>query len=53
MRHLDRPVRVAIHYCLVRSEYCDGWDVFIGITLMAMCVSYYLYALISIFRNRN
>nr|UYL89633.1 protein P7 [Grapevine leafroll-associated virus 3] len=53
MRHLEKPIRVAIHYCVVRSDVCDGWDVFIGVTLIGMFISYYLYALISICRKRE
>nr|AOS89853.1 7 kDa protein [Grapevine leafroll-associated virus 3] len=51
MRHLEKPIRVAVHYCVVRSDVCDGWDVFIGVTLIAMFTSYYLYALIGICRK--
>nr|ABY87025.1 7 kDa protein [Grapevine leafroll-associated virus 3]AIW06647.1 p4 [Grapevine leafroll-associated virus 3]AOS89865.1 7 kDa protein [Grapevine leafroll-associated virus 3]ARP51779.1 7 kDa protein [Grapevine leafroll-associated virus 3]AXI82253.1 7 kDa protein [Grapevine leafroll-associated virus 3] len=51
MRHLEKPIRVAVHYCVVRSDVCDGWDVFIGVTLIAMFISYYLYALIGICRK--
>nr|ADM07416.1 7 kDa protein [Grapevine leafroll-associated virus 3] len=51
MRHLEKPIRVAIHFCVVRSDVCDGWDVFIGVTLIGMFISYYLYALISICRK--
>nr|ARP51792.1 7 kDa protein [Grapevine leafroll-associated virus 3]AXI81986.1 7 kDa protein [Grapevine leafroll-associated virus 3] len=53
MRHLEKPIRVAIHYCVVRSDVCDGWDVFIGVTLIGMFISYYLCALISICRKRE
>nr|ADQ57680.1 7 kDa protein [Grapevine leafroll-associated virus 3]ADQ57708.1 7 kDa protein [Grapevine leafroll-associated virus 3]ADQ57715.1 7 kDa protein [Grapevine leafroll-associated virus 3]ADQ57722.1 7 kDa protein [Grapevine leafroll-associated virus 3]ADQ57736.1 7 kDa protein [Grapevine leafroll-associated virus 3] len=51
MRHLEKPIRVAIHYCVVRSDVCDGWDVFIGVTLIGMFISYYLYTLTSICRK--
>nr|QBZ78438.1 hypothetical protein [Grapevine leafroll-associated virus 3] len=53
MRHLEKPIRVAVHYCVVRSDVCDGWDVFIGVTLIAMFISCYLYALIGICRKRE
>nr|UVX95276.1 p7 [Grapevine leafroll-associated virus 3] len=53
MRHLEKPIRVAVHYCVVRSDVCDGWDVFIGVTLIAMFISYYLHALIGICRKRE
>nr|ADQ57667.1 7 kDa protein [Grapevine leafroll-associated virus 3] len=53
MRHLEKPIRVAIHYCVVRSDVCDGWDVFIGVTLIGMFISYNLYALISICRRKE
>nr|AXI81963.1 7 kDa protein [Grapevine leafroll-associated virus 3]AXI82046.1 7 kDa protein [Grapevine leafroll-associated virus 3]AXI82277.1 7 kDa protein [Grapevine leafroll-associated virus 3]AXY96752.1 7 kDa protein [Grapevine leafroll-associated virus 3] len=53
MRHLEKPIRVAVHYCVARSDVCDGWDVFIGITLIGMFISYYLYALISMCRQRE
>nr|ATG84360.1 7 kDa protein [Grapevine leafroll-associated virus 3]WNK15238.1 MAG: hypothetical protein [Grapevine leafroll-associated virus 3] len=51
MRHLEKPIRVAVHYCLVRSEVCDGWDVFIGATLIGMFISYYLYILLTIVKR--
>nr|AXI82181.1 7 kDa protein [Grapevine leafroll-associated virus 3] len=53
MRHLEKPIRVAVHYCVVMSDVCDGWDVFIGVTLVGMFISYYLYALISICRKSD
>nr|ADQ57750.1 7 kDa protein [Grapevine leafroll-associated virus 3] len=53
MRHLEKPIRVAIHYCLVRSDVCDGWDVFIGVTLIGMFVTYYLYIIISMCKRRE
>nr|ADI49450.1 7 kDa protein [Grapevine leafroll-associated virus 3] len=53
MRHLEKPIRVAIHYCLVRSDVCDGWDVFIGVTLIGMFVTYYLYVIINMCKRRE
>nr|AVD53885.1 7 kDa protein [Grapevine leafroll-associated virus 3] len=48
MREIQKPIRVAVHYCLAKSDVCDGWDVFIGLTLIIMFVSYYTYTLVKL-----
>nr|AVN99292.1 7 kDa protein [Grapevine leafroll-associated virus 3]AXI81998.1 7 kDa protein [Grapevine leafroll-associated virus 3]AXI82010.1 7 kDa protein [Grapevine leafroll-associated virus 3]AXI82035.1 7 kDa protein [Grapevine leafroll-associated virus 3] len=48
MRHLEKPIRVAIHYCVVRSSVCDSMDVFIGLTLVGIFVTFYLSILFAL-----
>nr|ATG84347.1 7 kDa protein [Grapevine leafroll-associated virus 3] len=53
MRDLQSPIRVAVHYCLAKSDVCDSWDVFIGVSLIIMFVSYYFYAVFTLCTNRK
>nr|AGE45914.1 7 kDa protein [Grapevine leafroll-associated virus 3] len=51
MRHFEKPIRVAIHYCVVRSEVCDPMDVFIGITVVSILITFYLAILVGLCRQ--